>query len=275
MNVFRRFLEPLALDPDEERYPIDLFSKTLEQELEVYAYNLYISSHFEVYDAHEKVLAQSFIEDQKKYWSYKNGITAAYSGYFCPIYFIVVEDEIDRIVYVGQTNSNSNRFHDGHKATQYLNHHEFDGKKKHIYFAQIQISYEHLIYQKSNNFKYTNYIPIEFLKYNSTHITNREYYDKIKTLTKAQEESPIIVRDIINFIESILIFMKQPIINSALKENEKKNFHNPEVKLTKTGGFTVIHSDRIRESPTLLGLNQDFKNKYSAWLNEESKWITI
>lgn len=223
MESFKRYIGPLALDADEQmRYSIDPISK--KQELTVLAYNLYINSHFEVYNAHKDISSQSFLEAQKAYWSYKTANLSVYDGYFCPIYFIVIEDAVDKIVYVGQTNSNSNRFYDGHKATQYLNHPQFDGKKKHIYFAQIQISYEHLIYEDLRNYKYTNYIPIEFLKYHNDKMTDSEYYEKIKVLTKPKKQCPIIVKDIINFIESILIYMKQPIINSALKENEKRIF---------------------------------------------------
>ncbi|CAM4026294.1 hypothetical protein L1N85_17080 [Paenibacillus alkaliterrae] len=274
MSIFKKHIGPLELDPTERRYSIDPKSKN--QELTVHGYNLFIYDHYEgVYDAHDRVPAQSFIEAQEKYWSFKNGFTGGYIGFFCPIYFIIVEDKEDEIVYVGQTNSNSNRFGDGHKATQYLNNPDFDGKKKHIYFAQIQVIYEHLVYNRLVNKHYMRYIPIEFLKYNLDEISDRCYYEKIKKLTKPKEESPALAKDFINFVESILIFMKKPIINSALKETEKKNFHNPEVKLSESGGFTVIHSDRVRESHALLKLNQDFKEKYTAWLFEESKWISI
>lgn len=56
------------------------------------------------------------------------------------IYLITVEKADKEVcVYVGQTNSKHHRFRSGHAALSALHHPEYDGLKKRIYFAGLQL----------------------------------------------------------------------------------------------------------------------------------------
>lgn len=56
------------------------------------------------------------------------------------IYLITAElDGQEKCVYVGQTNSKHHRFKSGHRALSALHHPRYDGLKKRIYFAGLQL----------------------------------------------------------------------------------------------------------------------------------------
>ncbi|MGF2144415.1 hypothetical protein ACQUEF_03565 [Vagococcus fluvialis] len=69
-----------------------------------------------------------------------------------PIYIMTVEKEgVEEVVYIGKTNSSSNRFNNGHAAITKLHGPEYGGKKR-IYLATVMFLSE------------DEYVPLEFLE---------------------------------------------------------------------------------------------------------------
>ncbi len=84
---------------------------------------------------------------------------------------------VEKLIYIGRTTDIVNRFRDGHKVTQALSDSKYDGTKKRIYIAEIDI-FNIFDFKKStgiSNFqdKFLEFTPIES-------INNRELIDDIQ-----------------------------------------------------------------------------------------------
>ncbi|WP_053374974.1 hypothetical protein [Paenibacillus sp. FJAT-27812] len=102
-------------------------------------FGLSLTEKYVVHEAHTTFPAQYYLKPHislHRYWNEDDPNIEQFS----PIYFIVVETKKKNdhrfpgeVVYVGKTENNkSNRFGNGHKATQCLNDPKYDGMDKYI-----------------------------------------------------------------------------------------------------------------------------------------------
>jgi hypothetical protein len=109
------------------------------------------------------------------------------------LYFVTVGDgESERCVYIGETNSKTHRFKSGHHALPKLFHPKFDGLRKSIYFAGIEVHDDD-----------DHYFPIEWIH-------------------------PVQWRqEVLSSVEGQLIFELQPELNSKNKRSSKPKHNLP------------------------------------------------
>lgn len=106
-----------------------------------------------------------------------------------PIYIVTVEDNMEeRIVYIGKTSANKNRFLGGHKVALKLHDPKYNNKIKNVYFACIMFLTKNM-----------NYLPLEWIS------------PKEKAL------------ELLDSIESYLIFNIKPELNiQKIRKNYSK-----------------------------------------------------
>lgn len=106
-----------------------------------------------------------------------------------PIYIVTIEDDSEeKVVYIGKTSANKNRFLGGHKVALKLHNPKYNGKIKNVYFACVMFLTEN-----------KNYLPLEWIS------------PKEKAL------------ELLDSIESYLIFNIKPELNiQKIKKNYSK-----------------------------------------------------
>ncbi|MCR8848353.1 hypothetical protein NQ095_08065 [Rossellomorea sp. SC111] len=172
----------------------------IKDNFQINSYSLVVKDYKLAHTA-QGLTAQHYISIHKHLEKFLNKETCDYSVCFCPIYFITIteaktDDEIqlplyktEKLVYVGQTNSVSPRFIDGHKATQKLNEFEFNNYIKTVYMTQVCLDISVNINGEKQEYKG---VPLELISF---------------------EEK--LVPSIIDFIEKFLIFGLRPQFNEV------------------------------------------------------------
>ncbi|MFJ8219060.1 hypothetical protein [Bacillus cereus] len=120
-------------------------------DFKVHNYKLIIRDHYtDLWNLHKKKIRQWYGEIHKNFLDYKFDKTNNYSKNFCPIYFITfsipgidMDETTELLFYVGKTNQKENRFLHGHRATQKLLNPAYHNFDKHIYFAQVLVSFHY------------------------------------------------------------------------------------------------------------------------------------